>query len=167
MTIELLQFVGKKVEVTLRNGETEKGKIEIRPREENVVSNPYLFLGDFCCSYLSTGRRYHATDTEYDIIKIEELQMNRYEKLEKKVAEMQKEIDRLKAQEQKKVPKIRCIQVTRTVSYVPYTYLQYCKESGVIPTQEGFIDYIADEFDKDFVNEYYAHQEIKELNEWN
>jgi len=96
-----------------------------------------------------------------DIIHIEEIKtMKKYEQLENQIAEMQKEIARLK-KEETKVPEIKEIEVTRTIIYAPDAYLQYCEESGVTPTQDGFIDYIADEFDDDFSIECSGHQDIK------
>ena len=107
MTIDLSQFVGKKVRVTFRNGNFDSGIVS------TTTANPMF-------SYVYTGRslkEYYNIDGlksykehlshAWDIIKIEELQMNKYEELEKKVAEMQKEIDRLKAQEQKEVRSFR------------------------------------------------------------
>ena len=166
MTIDLSQFVGKKVRVTFRNGETYEGNIT--PNEFDDSSFPYRFQPNedvYFRNFNVTGSQSVKCHGAFDIMKIEEI--NEIEELENKVKELQAEIDRLKSQDQKEVPKIRCIEVTRTNVYDPEFYLQYCEESGVIPTQEGFIDYIADQFDHDFSDEYFEHQEIKELGEWN
>jgi hypothetical protein len=133
--INLSQFVDKQVRVTLRHGDRVEGDIDIS--SGSVYS--YIF------SYVIENRKLERTYTKngsydictssspLDIIQIEEIKpMNRYEELEKQVAEMQKEIDRLK-KEEIKVPEIKEIEATRTVIYNPDAYLQYCEESGVTP----------------------------------
>ena len=39
---------------------------------------------------------------------------------------------------------IKPIKVTRTFCYSPETYLEWCEEEDITPTQAGFIDYISD-----------------------
>ena len=42
------------------------------------------------------------------------------------------------------------VSVTRV--YTTKEYLEDCKESGIEPTKEGFVDFIADELREDFGN---------------
>lgn len=45
---------------------------------------------------------------------------------------------------------IKSIEVTRTNTYSPDYYIEYCKKSYEIPTQEGFLEFIRDYIDDDF-----------------
>lgn len=49
-----------------------------------------------------------------------------------------------------KSPNIYPIKVIRSVQYSPEFYLDYCKEYGEEPTQDGFLDFIKDLIDDDF-----------------
>jgi uncharacterized small protein (DUF1192 family) len=100
--VDLSKFVGKEVRVTFRNG---------CEREVKVRKSIWYGLDNktFCLSekpgspmYNSSGVYLSDAKINADIIHIEEIKsMNRYEDLEKQVAEMQKEIDRLKAENKK------------------------------------------------------------------
>jgi hypothetical protein len=100
--IDLSKFVDKKVRVTWRNGKVIEGRI----KKSDYITKPYLFSnGVWFTTYTRDGRYFaqNPEDAVYDIIHIQEIKpMNHYEELEKQVAEMQKEIDRLKAEEKKK-----------------------------------------------------------------
>ena len=39
---------------------------------------------------------------------------------------------------------IKSIKVTRTFCYSPETYLEWCEEEDITPTQEGFLAFIED-----------------------
>lgn len=162
-TVDLSKYLNKEVLVTLRNGNTRKAKVE-KNTLANQKTHPYRIAQG---SHTTDGRwsAFPQDTSGFDIVKVEEIQVKKYQELEKKVAEMQKEIERLK-KEETKVPEINEIEVTRTIIYAPDDYLLYCKESGVIPTQDGFIDFVADQFDHDFADEHlneFGHQDIKEL----
>lgn len=49
---------------------------------------------------------------------------------------------------------VQSVTVTRTITYSPETYLEYCAEHDEQPTQEGFLDFISDWIDEDFRNEF-------------
>jgi len=139
--IDLSKFVNKDVKVMLRNGTLVEAKI----LETNVGDIPYRLVD--CQSeygrYTINGRYYfNLVDTAWDIIQIEEIKpMNRYEELEKQVAEMQKEIDRLKREEEKNNLNLKPVEITRTVKITPEEYYEYCEEYKEKPTTTGYVKY--------------------------
>lgn len=40
--------------------------------------------------------------------------------------------------------KIKSVKVTRTFCYSPETYLEWCEDEDIQPTQEGFLEFISD-----------------------
>jgi len=161
--IDLSQFVNKKVRVTFANKCICEGKIT-----RNTIGLPYCFKcdeGDYEWDYTYDGFEIDCYEpTAGDITHIEEIKpMNRYEELEKQVAEMQKEMDRLK-REEKKYPDLKPVKVTRTVIYTPEEYFDHCeKYMDEEPTEEGYLEYYsnADENDDAFIDKDLYTQEIK------
>ena len=93
--IDLSKYVGKKVRVTFRNTVyMDEGIVELTDR----YMYPYRIRGNL---YSKDGKWKNSDTRRHDILTIEEIQMNTYQELENKVKELQAEIDRLKAQEQK------------------------------------------------------------------
>jgi hypothetical protein len=104
MKIDLSKFVGQEVEATLQNGEKIVGVMTYFPQD------------DFCELEYKIGTESHNIFTvdgfywtsrcpnEYNIIKIKS--MKKYQKLEQQVKDLQKEIERLKKEEeqQNKLP---------------------------------------------------------------
>ena len=161
--IDLSQYLNKKVRVTLRNNETYEGKITLN--EGDNFHFPYRFQPDedfYFRAYTVTGSQSTINCGWFDIMKIEEI--NEIQELENKVKELQEQIDRLK---KKEVPKIKCIEITRTIVYDPESYLEECLEENTTPSQSGFLKYMEDCFDDDFVRLHFYEQEIKELGVWN
>ena len=37
---------------------------------------------------------------------------------------------------------IKSVKVTRTITYGPVDYIEWCEEEGIEPTQEGFLEFI-------------------------
>lgn len=139
--IDLSQFVDKKVRVTFRNGCICEGKIT-----SNTTGLPYCFKsdeGNYECQLCYDGFEIDNTEpTAGDIIHIEEIKpMNRYEELEKQVAEMQKEIDRLKKEEEKNCLNLKPVEIIRTVQVTPEEYYEYCKDYKEKPTATGYVKY--------------------------
>jgi hypothetical protein len=104
--IDLSQFLDKKVQVKFRNGCICEGKVLLNTTKSQI-HNPYYFKNTaYECGYTKDGFEWNCTEPSAgDIIDIQEIKpmtMNKYEELEKQVAEMQKEINRLKAEEKKK-----------------------------------------------------------------
>jgi hypothetical protein len=165
--IDLSKYVGKKVRVTFRNGYKTDSEIRNNDKGYHKKSHPYILFGS--CSYNQEGYTYCSEDiSPSDIIHIEEIkEMDEIQELKNKVKELQEQIDRLEAQEQKQVPKIKCIEVTRTIVYDPESYLEKCLEDNITPSQSGFLKYMEDCFDDDFVRSHFYEQEIKELEVWN
>lgn len=99
MTIDLSQFVGKKVTVTFRSG---KKITDVLFFNENVVW-PYKFWGH---SYQKEGNEDYS-QSPYDIIHIElaEEPMKKYEQLEAQIVKLQEEVERLKKQEKEEEQK--------------------------------------------------------------
>jgi len=160
--IDLSQFVDKNVRVTLRNGCICEGKIT-----KNATGNPYYYKndeGEYECQHTYDGFELDFTEpTAGDIIHIEEIKpMNKYEELEKQVAEMQKEIDRLK-REEKTYPKLKLVKIIRTVIYTPEEYFMCCEENGFEASEEGYVEYYSEPevLDDCFVNRSSYTQEIK------
>jgi hypothetical protein len=169
--IDLSQFVNKKVRVTFRNGEMRDCDIRFYPIR--TATYPYIIsyvIGDKRTelTYTREGRLDLCTNTTPgDIIRIEEIKpMNKYEELENKVAEMQKEIDRLKREEKKEnYPKLKPVEITRTVRFTPEEYFKYCEESNEEPTEEGYVEYYMDanSLEDCFMCREHHTQEIKEV----
>lgn len=167
--IDLSQFVGKNVRVTLRNETVVEGYFKLYPIR--TAAFPYII------SYVFGNRRYvrcftrggrHDLNTSTspgDIIHIEEIKtMKKYEQLESKVAEMQKEIERLK-REEKNYPKLKPVKIIRTVTYTPEEYFKYCEENNEEPTEEGYVEYYMDagSLEDCFMCREHHIQEIKEV----
>ena len=142
--IDLSKFVDKQVRVTFLGGENAEGKITLNL---NYSQSPYLF--SYFVDDMYYGRYYnsdgiHTPTEKLDIIHIEEIKpMNRYEELEKQVAEMQKEIDRLK-REEKKYPDLKPVEVIRTVRFTPEEYFKHCEENEFEVTEEGYEEFYTD-----------------------
>ena len=142
--IDLSQFVGKNVRVTFRNGNFDSGLVSATTINPMF---PYVYTGRSLKEYYNRDglgsykeHLYHA----WDIIHIEEIKpMNRYEELEKQVAEMQKEIDRLK-REEKKYPDLKPVEVIRTVRFTPEEYFKHCEENEFEVTEEGYEEFYTD-----------------------
>ena len=139
--IDLSQFVDKKVRVTFRNIGIFEGKIT-----RNTTGLPYCFKcdeGDYECEYTYDGFLEDFNEpTAGDIIQIEEIKtMSKYEELEKQVAEMQKEIDRLKKEEEENCLNLKPVEITRTVQVTPEEYYEYCEDYDVKPTATGYVKY--------------------------
>lgn len=137
--IDLSKFVGKRVCLTLRDGSK---------RERTVCESIWNVYGDetFCLSekpgnplYSSSGIYLSDPKPYADIIEVEELTMKEYERLEKKVAKLQKEIDRLKREE--RCPSLKSVEITRTVHITPEQYLKHCEENDEHPTVKGYEEY--------------------------
>ena len=45
---------------------------------------------------------------------------------------------------------IKSIKVTRTFCYSPETYLEWCEEEDITPTQEGFLEFVSSWIFDDF-----------------
>ena len=134
--IDLSKYVGKKVRVTFR-GMGDKQDVII---EKNRSTTYPYFIHGTALTYTSNGANNGYMSGPYDIIYIEEIEeINEIQELENKVKELQAQIDRLK---KKEVPKIKCIEVTRTIVYDPESYLQFCFEDNITPSQSGFLGYI-------------------------
>lgn len=105
MKIDLSKFVGQEVEATLQNGEKIVGVVTYdlqhwRSSELEYRIGP-VFYHTFTVDGFYWTNRSHC---KYNIIKIKP--MKKYEQLEQKVRDLQKEIDRLKKEEeqQNKLP---------------------------------------------------------------
>ena len=169
--IDLSQFVGKKVRVTFRSGEMRDCVIRFYPIR--TATYPYIIsyvIGDkrIELTYTREGRLDLCTNTTpCDIKHIEEIKtMKKYEQLENKVAEIQKEIDRLKREENKEnYPNLKPVEVTRTVRFTPEEYFEHCEENEFEVSEEGYVEYCSDEYTLgDCFSDYSQYtQEIKEV----
>jgi hypothetical protein len=155
--IDLSQFVGKNVRVTRVNGEEVECKVLYR--KENTI-HPYSV--DFL-AYCRDGRYNNGVISDLDIIQIEEIKpMKKYEQLKNQVAEMQKEIDRLK-REETNYPKLKPVEIIRTVTYTPEEYFEYCEDHDEEPSEEGYVEYYmdTDSLEDCFMCREHHTQEIK------
>lgn len=96
MTINLEDWVGKKVKVTLRSSLTKTVTVE---KCGTLMYYNLLNLGIYYNSYIQDGRNYHYSfsTSSYDIVKIEEIveiQMNTKE-LQAQIEETQKQLSNL------------------------------------------------------------------------
>jgi hypothetical protein len=136
--IDLSKFVDKNVRVTKVNGEEVECKVLYR--KENTI-HPYSL--DFL-AYCRDGRYNNGVISDLDIIQIEEIKtMKKYEQLENQVAEMQKEIERLK-REEKNYPNLKPVEVIRTVRFTPEEYFMCCEENGFEASEEGYVEYYSE-----------------------
>jgi hypothetical protein len=163
--IDLSQFVGKDVLVTFRSGVKTEGNIIL---DSNYLITPYIFF--YSVGNMSHHRSFSRNGLYYfsaqlDIIRIEEIKtMKTYEQLENKVAEMQKEIERLK-REEKNYPKLKPVEITRTVQFTPEEYFKFCEECEIEPSERGYVEYYSepDELDGCFSDSKLYSQKIKEV----
>jgi hypothetical protein len=142
--IDLSQFVDKQVRVTFRNGSNDNGIVSI------TTINPmysYVYTGRSLKEYYNIyGRRSYKEYlfNAWDIIQIEEIKtMKKYEQLENQVAEMQKEIKRLK-REEKNYPNLKPVEIIRTVRYTPEEYIKHCEENEFEVSEEGYAEYYSE-----------------------
>ena len=56
---------------------------------------------------------------------------------------------------------IKSIKVTRTFCYSPETYLEWCEEEDITPTQEGFLEFVSDDIFDDFCSSLEDLREVK------
>ena len=164
--IDLEKFVNKKVIITrnchgTRVGCLMKGKHNTFPYELHLEKGGII-------QYNREGYNLSSnTSNPYNIKHIEELKpMNKYEELENKVAEMQKEIDRLKREEKKEnYPNLKPVEVTRTVRFTPEEYFEHCEENGFEPSEEGYVEYCSDAYtlEECFMCREHHTQQIKEV----
>jgi hypothetical protein len=164
--IDLSQFVDKKVRVTLRNGAIVEGYFKFC----SIRTSAYPYIISYMngnkrdvASYTREGRLELSTSTSPgDIIHIKT--MKKYEQLESKVAKIQKEIERLKREEEN-YPKLKPVKIIRTVTYTPEEYFENCEENGKEPTEEGYVYYYMDPvaLEDCFTCREYHTQEIKEV----
>ena len=49
---------------------------------------------------------------------------------------------------------VQSVKVTRTITYSPDSYYEYCEEYNEEPTQDGFLNYIEDWINEDFENQH-------------
>ena len=152
--IDLSQFVDKEVSVTYLNGQRQMGKLK------QINSSGVYFISGIVKSFRQNGSCYNHFS--YDIIIIEEVKpTSKIGELEKQVAELQKEIDRLKMEEAR--DSIKPVRVTRSIEYKPDKYLKYCVDNGTIPSQEGFISFLHYFYYADFARPSMYQQHIEEL----
>jgi hypothetical protein len=169
--IDLSKFVDKQVRVTFRNGEM----IDCDIMFYSIRTSTYPYIISYVIgnsrnenTYTKEGRLDLNTSTSLrDIIKIEELKpMKKYEQLENQVAEIQKEIDRLKGEEKKEnYPNLKPVEVTRTVRFTPEEYFEHCEENEFEVSEEGYVEYYmdADSLEDCFMCREHHTQEIKEV----
>jgi hypothetical protein len=101
--IDLSKFVAKNVQLTFRDGGVQTGYIQYNPLSSIWYDYIFCYDSKYRRGYTRLGKFWVGSVSDLDIIHIEEIKpMNKYEELEKQVAEMQKEIDRLKAEDKKK-----------------------------------------------------------------
>jgi hypothetical protein len=162
--IDLENFVNKKVIITrnchgTRVGCLMKGKHNTFPYELHLEKGGII-------QYNREGYNLSINASNpYNIKHIEEIKtMKKYEQLENQVAEMQKEIERLK-REEKNYPKLKPVEITRTVTYTPEEYFKYCEENEFEPSEEGYVEYYmdADILEDCFSDKWNYTQEIKEV----
>jgi hypothetical protein len=101
-TIDLSRFVDKQVRVTFRNGCGREVKVYKSIWYE--LDNKTFTLSEKPGSPMYSSSGVYLSDAKFDadIIHIEEIKPMKYEGLEKKIAEMQQEIERLKKEEEEK-----------------------------------------------------------------
>jgi hypothetical protein len=161
--IDLSQFVDKQIRVTFRNGNFDSGTVNITTINPMF---PYFYTGRSLKKHYNRDglRSYHKhLFHAWDIIHIEEIKpMKKYEQLENQVAEMQKEIDRLK-REEKNYPKLKPVEIIRTVTYTPEEYFEYCEDHDEEPSEEGYVEYYSepDSLKNCFMCREHHTQEIK------
>ena len=158
--IDLSQFVDKRVRVTFRNRRTKEGLLSLN----GIYLYPYkVRWDDNTSTFFDTVGNSDCLFSSHNIIKIEEIKtMKKYEQLENQVAEMQKEIDRLK-REEKNYPKLKPVKFIRTVTYTPEEYFKYCEENDEEPTEKGYVKYYTEPevLDDCFMCREHYTQEIK------
>ena len=101
-TVHLPSYINKNVEVTYRNGNKYTGKLIFS--EVASIEHPYILDGR---TYTKKGFYYDEDESySYDIVSIRSLEgPTKYSHLEEQVAELQAEIERLKAEEEAEKPK--------------------------------------------------------------
>ena len=158
-TVDLSQYVGKNVTITLRDGSKITGTVE-RTTSSNY---PYMVAG---YTYTQNGKWSSLLYDPCDIIHIELTQkpMKKYEQLEQQIKDIQNEVDRLKKEEEEeeknKLPKnfnreraLRCI---KTQNRLDLAFLDWRS------TPQG-IDYWADIYHN---RAPFTNAAIMQLQEW-
>jgi hypothetical protein len=161
--IDLSHFDNKKVRVTFGNNDVRDAGVKFTPYGRHTF--PYKL------SWVGVKERYFTRDghpsewpgfPELYIIHNEEIKpMKKYEELENKVVEIQREIDRLK-REEKNYPKLKTVKITRTVTFNPEEYFEHCEEWDEEPTEAGYVEYYmcADTLNDEFTFDGNYTQEI-------
>ena len=104
MTVDLRQYLDQEVQVTYENGDTLIGKIGNVPKVE--FSELEYCLDSGGSTYTWDGFYWsHRGSNELNIVKIKPINMKKYEQLENQIKELQAEVERLKKEEESKLPK--------------------------------------------------------------
>ena len=104
MTVDLRQYLGQEVQVTYENGDTLIGKIGNVPKVG--FSELEYCLDSGGSTYTWDGFYWsHRGSNELNIVKIKPINMKNYEQLENQIKELQAEVERLKKEEESKLPK--------------------------------------------------------------
>lgn len=107
MTVNLRQYLDQEVQVTYENGDTDIGKVSKNPNVYGTSELKYHFSGSKVGScYTKDGFFWsHRGPNTYNITKIKPFNMKKYEQLENQIKELQAEVERLKKEEESKLPK--------------------------------------------------------------
>jgi hypothetical protein len=115
MTVNLSLYLNKEVHVTFHNGATETGIIVKNNSDKYVRTHPFMWN--------RTGRIHRKNGScsidpsiplMDDIIKIELVEKPKYQQLEEQIAAMQKEVERLKKEEQNTLAEYCGFKITKS-----------------------------------------------------
>lgn len=167
-TIDLRDYVGKKVQVRYKNGQIKRGVIGEHPDLKWVYN--YYFDG---APYSRGGTTYGDLAREgFHIGSVEIMgEEDKYERLIAEIVALRKEVNELLAgrsapEEPAPVlqrPTLKPMRVTRSFVIQPREYLEYCKCFGEEPSKKGFVDFLTQEMDYMFREEGCYEETVEEV----
>lgn len=169
-TIDLRDYVGKKVQVRYKNGQIKEGVVSESSDYKELYN--YYFNG---VAYTSCGSTYGVLAKDgYRIVNVESTEeADKYKRLVEEVSALRKEVEALKeersASESASVSTpgitlgLQPMRVTRSFVVKPEEYLEYCKCFGEDPSKNGFVHFLTQEMDYLFREEGSYEETIEEV----
>lgn len=145
--IDLQNFVGKKVKVRYKNGQTKEGVISEDSDFKDLYN--YYFNG---VAYTRCGSTHGVLARGgFRIVNIESMEFeDNYKQLVAEVSALRVEVEILKAERSvraevpasNKPPDLKPMKVSRSIVIQPEEYLEYCECYREDPSRKGYIDFV-------------------------
>jgi hypothetical protein len=169
-TVDLQNFVGRRVKVLYKNGQIKEGVISEDSDFKELYN--YYFNG---VAYTRCGSTYGVLARDgFHIVNVESIEeADKYERLVAEVLTLRKEVEELKSERSGTrsvavaTPEVslKPMRVTRSFVIQPEEYFEYCLCYGEEPSQEGYIYFAKLDNDDMFTDEGTYEETVEEVEE--